>query len=181
MIRVGDNALRQKISDRVHLGGARSGRDAVANKQRWWEIEPADWGRLAFMNDLDAAVGLTQLRRVETFIDERRRIANIYDEALAELPWIRVPPPAAEGNVPYFYWIQTTPGVRDRLAAHLLERGIYTSFRYWPLHRTRLYSDGSTYPGADFASSTTLLLPVHQNLSPSDIDHIIGSVRIFRP
>jgi dTDP-4-amino-4,6-dideoxygalactose transaminase len=181
MIRVGDDALRQKIFNRIHLGDARPGREAAVTSQWWWEIEPADWGRLAFMNDLDAALGLTQLRRVETFIEERRRIARTYDEALAEIPWIRLPPAAAEGSIPYFYWIQTRPVVRDRLAAYLLERGIYTSFRYWPLHRTRLYADGGTYQGADFASSTTLLLPVHQNLSQSDVGHIIDSVRAFRP
>ncbi len=181
MIRVGDDALRQKISDRVHLGGARAGRDSVASNQRWWEIDPADWGRLAFMNDLDAALGLAQLRRIDAFIEERRRIARVYDEAFAGIPWIRLAPSAAEGNVPYFYWIQTAPVVRDRLAAHLLERGIYTSFRYWPLHRTTLYADGGPYPGADVASAKTLLLPVHQNLSPSDVGHIVDSVGAFRP
>ena len=181
MIRVGDDALRQRIFDRVHLGGARPGREAAASSQRWWEIEPADCGRLAFMNDLDAAIGLTQLRRVETFIHQRRRTALAYDEALAEISWIRLPPVLAEGSVPYFYWIQTAPVVRDRLAVHLLERGIYTSFRYWPVHRTQLYADDGHYPGADYASSATLLLPVHQNLSSSEVTYIVESVRSFRP
>src|SRR5205085_198477 len=102
----------------------------------WWEIEPADWGRLAFMNDLVASIGLTQLRRVDSFIQERRGIADAYDRALASIAWIRCPPAPSQESLPYFYWIQTTPLVRNRLAVHLLDRGIYTSFRYWPLHRT---------------------------------------------
>src|SRR2546426_3665656 len=48
---------------------------------------------------------------------------------------------------------------------YLRERGIYTTFRYWPLHRISLYADSGSYPGADLAADTTLLLPMHQNLS----------------
>jgi dTDP-4-amino-4,6-dideoxygalactose transaminase len=181
MIRIRDEALRRKVFNRVHLGGAVAGRDAVATTQQWWELEPADWGRLAFMNDLVAAIGLAQLRRVDGFIAERRRIARMYDRELANVEWLRVPPPAPDECVPYFYWIQTAPGVRDRLAAHLLSLGIYTSFRYWPLHRTKLYSDGREYHGADYAASTTLLLPVHQNLSANDVDRVAQSIREFQP
>jgi dTDP-4-amino-4,6-dideoxygalactose transaminase len=182
MIRVSDDAIRQKIFNRVHLGGALPGRDSatIAN-ERWWEIEPVDWGRLAFMNDLIASIGLTQLRRVDSFIQERRGIADAYDRSLAGISWIRRPPAPSHESLPYFYWIQTPPAVRNRLAVHLLDRGIYTSFRYWPLHRTKLYADNGKYPGADHASATTLLLPVHQNLSPADIAHIVDSIDSFKP
>ena len=181
MIRVKDAALRQRIYNRTHLGGAMAGRDAVANSERWWEIEPVDWGRLAFMNDLVASIGLVQLRRLDEFIATRRRIAQIYDERLHSVSWLRRPPSLSEEGVPYFYWIQTARGVRDRLAAHLLSRGIYTSFRYWPLHRTALYSDGREYPGADAAADSTLLLPAHQNLTQSDITGIISAIYDFKP
>lgn len=181
MMRVEDAALRQKIYNRTHLGGAMAGRDAVARSERWWEVDPIDWGRLAFMNDLVASIGLAQLQRVDGFITARRRIARIYDEQLRSISWLRRPPPVSEQGVPYFYWIQTARGLRDPLAAHLLSRDIYTSFRYWPLHRTTLYSDGCEYPGADAAADTTLLLPVHQNLSDSDVNEIVAAIYDFRP
>ena len=53
---------------------------------------------------------------------------------------------------------------RDQLAVHLLEHGVYTNFRYWPLHRTQMYGGGGAFPGADTAADSTLLLPVHQGL-----------------
>jgi dTDP-4-amino-4,6-dideoxygalactose transaminase len=180
MIRVADEALRERIFNGVNLGGVTPGLEAAANrKTRWWEVNPKTWGRMSFMNDLTAAVGLVQLQHVDAFIRRRKEIARIYHRAFAAIPWINLPPPPPEESVPYFYWIQTASGTRDDLAVHLRERGIYSTFRYWPLHRTALYRDDGAYPGAELASETTLLLPVHQNLSDADIDRIVDSVTSF--
>jgi aminotransferase len=97
------------------------------------------------------------------------------------IPWIHLPPALDDESVPYFYWIQTPAGVRDDLAEYLREREIYTTFRYWPLHRTALYADGGSYPGAEFAAESTLLLPLHQNLLNSELSRIIESVTTFKP
>jgi aminotransferase len=122
---------------------------------------------------------LVQLRRVGDFIQRRREIARTYDDAFGALPWIQLPPPLPDESVQYFYWIQTSAAARDELAYYLRERGVYTTFRYWPLHRTALYADEGTYPGADLASETTLLIPIHQNLSDSDVGHVVDSVIAF--
>ena len=181
MIRIEDKILRQRVFDRVHLGGVQPGLEgAVSNGVRWWEMNPNCWGRLSFMNDLTAAIGLVQLRRIDSFIQRRREIAKTYNSAFEEIPWIKLPPHPTEESAPYFYWIQTPEAIRDNLAYYLRERDIYTTFRYWPLHRTTLYTDGRRYPGADLAANTTLILPLHQNLSDSDVARIIDSVIGFR-
>ena len=181
MIRVRDEILRQRMLRRVTLGGVRPGLEGAGNSRaRWWELNPACWGRWSSMNDLTAAIGLVQLRRIDSFINRRRQIVRAYNSALAGIPWLRLPPPPTEENAPYFYWVQAPIHVRDELAYHLRERGIYTTFRYWPLHRTSLYADSGSYPGADLAADTTLLLPLHQNLSDSDVDQVVDSVSTFK-
>ena len=181
MIRISDEEMRTRVYNRVHLGGVRPGAEgAASNSERWWGVKPVCWGRLAFMNDLAAAIGQVQLNRIDEFIDRRKLIAQTYDTAFASTSWLQLPPPQSEGTVPYFYWIQTLPAIRDNLAKYLRERQIYTTFRYWPLHRTELYKNAESYPGADLAADTTLLLPVHQNLSDSDVDRIIEMVNAFR-
>ena len=177
MIRVRDDALRERISQGVLLGGVRTGLEGAENGvAHWWEVDPPGAGRLAVMNDLEAAIGLVQLARINGFLDRRRHIVHAYDSALAGVPWLALPPPATAESAAYFYWVQTPAGVRDKLAHHLRERDIYTSFRYWPLHRTKLYADSGSYPGADRAADSTLLLPMHQNLSDADVDQIVESV-----
>ncbi|MGA9768465.1 MAG: DegT/DnrJ/EryC1/StrS family aminotransferase [Blastocatellia bacterium] len=182
MIRVGDETLRRKIFNRVYMGGATTGlENAEKSQSRWWEVNPPDWGRRSYMNDLAAAIGLVQLRRVEHFKKRRWQIAKVYNQAFEAIPWLKLPPPAPEESVPYFYWIQTSAQIRDNLATYLRNCEIYTTFRYWPLHRTTLYADGGYYPGADLASNTTLLLPVHQNLSDYDVSRVIDSICDFKP
>src|SRR5260370_41774293 len=132
------------------------------------------------MNALTAAMGLVKSRGVNSFIGRRRQFVHRYDNGLAGIPWLRLPPPATEESAPYFYWIQAPAELRDKLAYYLRERGVYTTFRYWPLHRTSLYADSGSYPGADLAADTTLLLPLHQNLSDSDVDQIVESVLAFK-
>jgi dTDP-4-amino-4,6-dideoxygalactose transaminase len=181
MIRIGEDALRRKVFSGVYMGGATSGLEGAENSRaQWWEVNPPDWGRRSYMNDLTAAIGLVQLRRVEGFIQRRRQIAQTYNMAFEAIPWIQLPPTAPIESVPYFYWIQTPAYIRDNLASYLRDCGIYTTFRYWPLHRTMLYADAGHYPGAEVASNTTLLLPVHQNLSDSDVARIVDSVIAFK-
>jgi len=181
MIRIRDEALRQRVLHRITLGGVRSGLEGAArSRARWWELNPESWGRWSPMNDLIAAIGLVQLRRINGFIDRRRQIVRTYNNAFAGIPWLHRPPPPSEESAPYFYWVQVPTYIRDPLAGYLRERGIYTTFRYWPLHRTSLYADSGSYPGADLAAGTTLLLPLHQNLSESDVTRIVESVCAFK-
>jgi len=182
LIRIADKSIRERVFNRMNMGGVKPGFDAASkNQRRWWEIDPPDWGRLAWMNDLAASIGLVQLSRLNTFIQRRREIAEAYDNTFANVPWIRLPPAYDHESVPYFYWIQTDPYLRDELAQYLREQEIYTTFRYWPLHRTALYGDGGSYSGADLAAEQTLLIPVHQNLSDSDVNRIIEAIVRFKP
>jgi aminotransferase len=178
-------AKRASIVDRIRngvkLGVNLSGFHRRAHSDQWWEVDPVLVGRWAPMNDLVAAVGLVQLERLPDFLDRRAEIAARYDAELADLTWLRLPPATAGRTARTFYWIQTAHEIRDRLAHYLLKKDIYTSFRYWPLHRTRMYRSPRPFPGADVAADSTLLLPLHQGLSESDVGRVVEAVRGFSP
>jgi dTDP-4-amino-4,6-dideoxygalactose transaminase len=72
--------------------------------------------------------------------------------------------------------------LRDRLAVHMRDRGIYTSFRYWPLHRTSMYrAEPTCFPGAEVAAASTLLLPLHQGLSHQHHAEVLDALTRFTP
>lgn len=166
-----DDAAR--LRRRLYLGlNEQSG--LSSNKERWWEYTVNDPGRRAIMNDIAASIGLEQLKKLPDFVEQRKQIARYYDESLKfhvtvspDAPWVEPPY--------YFYWIQTER--RDELAKYLREYGIYTTFRYYPLHR--VFKTGQHLPGADHAADHTLLLPLHQSLSDDDVVYVCEKVKEF--
>lgn len=175
-----DRDLVDRVRRSVKLGLGPTGFRQRDLSQRWWEIDPMAAGRRGAMNSIAAAIGLAQLKKLPRSLQRRDEIAVAYDRALGPLHWLTLqhwPATAARS----FYWIQVDPGVRDRLAAHMLTSGVYTTYKYWPLHRTRLYESPSAFPGADRAAATTLLLPMHQGLDDDDVAWVIAAIESFEP
>jgi dTDP-4-amino-4,6-dideoxygalactose transaminase len=183
VVRARDPDVAERIRQATFLGIDAPGMAKSGDGTPWWELDPVLPGRNARMNDLTSALGLMQLERLPQLLARRAEVAVRYTDALRELEWLRLPPGPAPGTETswYLYWIQTEPAVRDALARHLLARDIYTTFRYWPLHRTHLYADARPFPGADHAAAATLLLPIHAGLSDADVERVIEAIHAFRP
>lgn len=147
---------------------------------RWWEMDIPEIGRRVIGNDLTAAIGAVQLRRLPEFVARRREIVALYDEELAGVPGLLLPPPlpARHESTHYFYWVQMAPGVRDEVASELLAAGIYTTFRYAPLHKVPAYrSEHLVLPRSDHASERTLCLPLHPGLDDADVRTVAAVLR----
>jgi aminotransferase len=79
-----------------------------------------------------------------------------------------------------FCWIHVAAGLRDALAHQLHRDGIYTTFKYWPIHRMSLYRQASgRFRGAEQAAASVLLLPLHHGLSSGDVERVIAAIREF--
>lgn len=178
MIWCRDEAVAARIRNTVRLGVGSSGLQR-ATGSRWWEIDPSRIGRRATMNDVAAAIGLAQLEQLPEFLHRRKENAAAYDAQLADIPWLTRPDRPDSGGAVFYYWIQVPPALRDQLAAHLLEHDVYTNFRYWPLHLTQMYGGDGTFPGAESAAASTLLLPVHQGLGDREVERVVDAIRAF--
>ncbi|MEV5826895.1 DegT/DnrJ/EryC1/StrS family aminotransferase [Spirillospora sp. NPDC052242] len=147
---------------------------------RWWEFEVGSFSRRSIMNDVTAAIGCVQLRRLPDFLRRRREVVERYDAELAGLPGLLLPPPPPAGHRTshYMYWVQfEEERVRDEVARDLYRRNVYATFRYPPLHRVPIYGSDARLPGAEHAADRTLCLPLHQGLGDADVDLIVETVR----
>ncbi|GIH03451.1 aminotransferase DegT [Rhizocola hellebori] len=171
----------RRAAQLTYLGlGKTSGiSQAVTSTQRWWEIDIECFGRRSSINDIDAAIGSVQLRRLPQFVARRREIVERYETGLAGLEGLRQPPalPAGHTSSYYFYWVGLTGGIRDEVARHLYERGIYTTFRYHPLHLVAAYGSDARLPGAERAAEETLCLPLHQGMDDAMVEKVIDETR----
>jgi perosamine synthetase len=121
------------------------------------------------MTDIQAALGLAQLERLDEFLRRRRLIAARYRAALAGAPCGL--PPDAPRHV-YHRFVVTVTRPLARVIAALERRGVVARrpvFR--PLHRA-LGLDG--YPEADRLSSTALSIPCYPSLADGDVDAVAG-------
>jgi len=172
--------MAQRLEELVFLGlSPQSGLSSRAGA-RWWEFEISCHGRRAIMNDIASAIGVEQLKKLSHFIARRQQIHDYYNRALAEFTWLQLPPvPAHVESSYYLYWIQTEPEIRDQLAVYLRDNGIYTTFRYYPLHRVRCYGSTVNLAGAEDAANTTLCIPMHQSLSNEELAKIVECIVDF--
>jgi perosamine synthetase len=136
------------------------------------------------MSELHAAVGLTQLARLDEFIEVRRRIARLYDEALERVPGI-TPVLAPEGSQPnyYKYLAVLDEGVdRAQLKKALREEhGVGMSGEVYasPLHKQPIFSgiEAGPLPVSEDLCARHVCLPVHNDMTDSEAEQVIEGLR----
>lgn len=176
-----DHELRERADKWLYLGlEAKSGyENSVA--QKWWEFDISCYGHRAIMNNVSAAMALEQLKKLPLFMKKRASVHEAYNNGLRDLTWIDLPLPMEDDcqTSYYFYHIQIKNGKRDELARFLRSREIYTTYRYFPLHRVPYYQTKGRFPNADYAADNTLCLPIHQSLLAEEIEKVIDTIKEF--
>lgn len=139
------------------------------------------------MTDLQAAVGIPQMERLERITASRRANAAVLTEGLEDVPGIRLPgTPPGRTHVWHQFTIRVTPDAvltRDELSDRLAGCGISTAVYYpravydYPCYRAHPRVRVTPTPNADEAARTVLSLPVHQGLTPSELERTVDCVR----
>lgn len=162
-------------------GVVSTGFDAARDGGRWWEHDIVDTFPKMTPSDLCAAVGLAQLDRLTDSQNRRAAIWRRYQDGLAGLAGIERPPDAPPGDrhSHFTYCIRIDGGRRDRLAHELLERNIYTTLRFHPLHLSPLFGSQPSLPVTERLAETALNLPIHPRLTDDDVDRVIDAIRRF--
>ena len=128
------------------------------------------------LSDIQCAIGIPQLRRLDELLAGRERLAEAYTERLAGL----VATPAADGGDRHgwqAYVVQLDR--RDEALAALRANGIEAQIGTYALHRLAAYRDQGSFPGADACYDRALALPFHTKLSESDLDRVVEVIGDF--
>ncbi|HYL40835.1 MAG TPA: DegT/DnrJ/EryC1/StrS family aminotransferase, partial [Candidatus Binatus sp.] len=132
------------------------------------------------MTDINAAIGLVQLDKLEANTAKRRAIAARYDEAFADLPVGRPVTPPDRTHVFHQYTLDVGPR-RDEIVAALRADGVGADIYYpIPVHRQAyILERGITadLPITDAAAAHTLALPMHPGLTDAEFATVVQAVR----
>jgi len=182
----GLTARKTELIERAKLlrycGIGRSGFEtSISKKNRWWEYNITEFDHKYLPSDIAAAIGCVQLKKLNQLQARRKQIWNIYQHEFANLSWL-VRPVDAGKNEPHSYFTYCVRVLkRDQFAKYLLDKGIYTTLRYHPLHMNAIYQSGTKLPVCEQLNEEALNLPIHASLSDEDISTIIEAVVSFRP
>ena len=148
--------------------------------------------RLGFnyrLTDIQAALGVVQMQRLDEIIAKRRRVAEMYKERLADEPRLSLMHVPADVNISWFVFVthlcdDYTQDQRDAILTRLRGEGISCNNYFTPIHLQPFYSERFGYKPGDFPitealSQRTIALPFYNSLSEADIDHVVTTLRSF--
>ncbi len=134
------------------------------------------------MNDIQAALGISQLNKLDSFLQKRRSIANYYQSAFDDLKDYIVMPADNNGDHGWhIYVIQLIKGNRDNVFRALRDKGIWVQVHYIPLYSFPYYQmlgyRKGLCPHAEEYYSRTITLPIHPSMNRDDMDRVVEEVK----
>jgi dTDP-4-amino-4,6-dideoxygalactose transaminase len=130
------------------------------------------------LDEMSAALGLSQLRRIEDLLQKRDRVAQIYNQRLSKMKGVEVPwisPDTTQGSW-FVYVIRLAPGIdRDTVVDELAAQGIPARPYFAPIHLQPFYQERFGFRPGDFpvteqVAQSTLALPFSGVLEEAQID-----------
>ncbi len=134
------------------------------------------------LTNLQAAVGLAQVERIEHHLGERRRVTTRYADRLGDLDHLLHMPPVPGGNV-HGHWMfnvvlrNADVSKRDRVRDHLAIDGIETRPGFTPIHRLPMHAVPDAFPVANWIGDCSISLPTHGRLTDDDVDYVAARLR----
>ena len=150
-----------------------------------WYYQQVELGYNYRMTDIQAALGISQMQRIDPFVEGRRRIADRYDAALSSLP-VRIPQRSPDSESAWhLYAIQIDPSrtshSRKEVFDTLRAAGIQANVHYSPVHLNPYYRQFGFAPGdfpvAENYYQCAITLPLYPGLDSQQIDHIVATMR----
>ena len=139
------------------------------------------------ISDINCALGIAQLERIESIVAKREQVACLYDIRLRDMEEIRVPFSSPEMKRSWFVYVvvladRYSTENRDSILKELKERGIGCSNYFTPIHLQPFYRkmfgfNRGDFPITEHISERTIALPFYSNLSEQEIDFVTQSLK----
>jgi len=152
-----------------------------------WFYEVVVPGFKCNMTDIQASLGLQQLKKLPRFQDRRRDVVRRYHAAFGEMPELQLPIERSEVKSAWHIYavrlnLETLKITRSQFIEELKARNIGASVHFIPIHLHAYYRDKYGYKPEDFPVAFSnyqrvVSLPLHPGLSDKDVDDVIEAVR----
>ena len=170
-----DEKLAQIIIKKRILGIDKDTWHRYRNERSWF-YEVVTSGFRYHMSNINAAIGLVQLKKIEGFIEKKRAICRRYDNAFRDINEIRLIERRYDDIAPFNYVIKVKAG-RDNLLGYLKDNGIDAGINYIPNHLQPAFKDSyGPLPITEEVYKQIISLPLYFDMQDSDIVKVIEAV-----
>jgi dTDP-4-amino-4,6-dideoxygalactose transaminase len=181
MVTTNSPALARRIASLRNHGSTGLPPQEQANPQPW---SMATFDELGFnyrLSDIQAAIGMAQLAKLQELLAERRRAAQLYTRLLSDIEELVLPTAGPiEGHTYQSYVVRLKSGGRERrnaLMTMLQEDGIQTRPGTHAVHRLGYYRqkyglEAGDFPNAALCEDTTITLPIFPGITPADQERV---------
>jgi dTDP-4-amino-4,6-dideoxygalactose transaminase len=174
---VGDAATLEQLRHWRFLGIDRETLARYKNS-RAWEYDVVSQGFRYHLTNVNAAVGLSQLTRVQEFIASRRQACRLYNRLLAGVAGVRCPATDFEDVSPFIYTVRVPAARRERLIDHLREHGIATGIHFLPAQdftylRACRRGDLSV---TERVTREIVTLPLHTHMPAATVERVADAI-----
>lgn len=170
----------KKLKQLRWMGISRDTWNRSKTKKYSWYYDVPELGYKYHTNDVQAAIGVAQLKKLPQVMKRKNAILKMYEEGLKDISWLTFPkqkPYEVDGL--HNFCIQTK--YRDELAEYLQMKGIGTSVHYVPNNRYKMYKKyKADIPVTNQAWRRVLLLPFFSTLTNQEVKYIISTIRSFK-
>jgi UDP-4-amino-4,6-dideoxy-N-acetyl-beta-L-altrosamine transaminase len=148
-----------------------------------WYYEQLELGYNYRMSDIQATLGVSQLKRLDEFVEQRNELSQKYDEAFADIPVKRQVLPDETYSARHLYIIRVPKKERLNLFKILRSEGIGVNLHYMPVHlqpyyRSLGFQDGM-YPEAENYGKEAISLPLYPKLTKEKQNRVITILKDF--
>jgi len=149
-------------------------------KKRSWVYDVTTQGYRYHLGNINAAIGLAQIKKIDKFIQRRREICHLYDWELDGLDGVERMPSGYDGITPFMYVIRVKDDRRNALKDYLMDHDIESGISYIPCHTFSLFKgDEVNLPITDKIYREILCLPIHPELKDEDVREVCKRIREF--
>jgi dTDP-4-amino-4,6-dideoxygalactose transaminase len=187
MVTTNDDALAEKANILRNHGAS------ISEEQRHHGPSPyllPEFNLLGFnyrMTDIQGAVGLVQLGKLDRFITERQKWAEFYREQLSVIPWLRLPCFPINGNHAWQAFVtyvdpDKSPISRNQIMEKLQSQGVATRPGTHAVHMLGYYRDAlglmpDDFPGARQCNDNTMAIPLHNRMTSEDYEYVVKALK----
>ena len=137
------------------------------------------------LSEINCALGLAQLERLDEILQKRERVAQMYNDRLKEVEGVEIPYVSPDVKLSWFvYVVRLAEGYtqedRDRILQELKARGVSCSNYFPPIHLQPFYCEldyrEGDFPITERVASRTIALPFYNNLSEREVDYVVRNL-----